>query len=238
VTVQFHQSYSYEDFVSGYRPAGDGTFTLRDGPFVKLCLRALEQPALPFVIIIDEINRGNLSKIFGELLLLIESDKRGPEWQVDLCYGLEDDHTTHFFVPRNLYIIGTMNTADTSLAPLDYATRRRFCSIALEPAFQDNRFAATLEDGGLPSVWVEKIRQAMMSLNAVIAADDELRYDSCIGHSFFCPPIDLPHTIEAQRQWLEDVVEYEIAPLIREYWSSEPKKAVNQIENLKDALLK
>ena len=130
-TVQFHQSYGYEDFVQGYRPTGDGGFELKDGPFLRFCKRAQPSPDCPFVLVIDEINRGNLSRIFGELLMLIEADKRKPEWAVQMAYSDED--TTPFHIPPNLYLIGTMNTADRSLALVDYALRRRFVFHTVEP---------------------------------------------------------------------------------------------------------
>ena len=114
--VQFHQNYSYEDFIMGYRPAEDGSFELRSGVFYNFCERCKENPDKPYFFIIDEINRGNLSKIFGELLMLIETDKRGEEHRVNLVYG-----GTSFYIPDNLHIIGMMNTADRSLAMIDYA---------------------------------------------------------------------------------------------------------------------
>ena len=117
-TVQFHQSYSYEDFIQGYRPMEKG-FALRKGVFLDFCERALAEPGETFVFVIDEINRGNLSKILGELMLLIEPDKRAPEWGVKLAYALSADE--RFYVPPNLYLLGMMNTADRSLSLVDYA---------------------------------------------------------------------------------------------------------------------
>jgi MoxR-like ATPase len=131
--VQFHQSYAYEDFVQGYRPVGSAEFVLRDGVFMRFCRAALDDPGNDYVLIIDEINRGNLSKIFGELMLLIEQDKRHPSWATRLTYARPDDEK--FYVPENLYIIGLMNTADRSLSMVDYALRRRFAFITLQPEF-------------------------------------------------------------------------------------------------------
>src|SRR5699024_7318145 len=134
--VQFHQSYSYEDFLMGYRPRESGGFTLTEGPFYRFCEDArADDPTPPYFFIIDEINRGNISKIFGELLMLIESDKRGTELR--LLYKHES-----FSVPPNVHIIGMMNTADRSLAVLDYALRRRFGFFEMAPGFRTEGFAS------------------------------------------------------------------------------------------------
>ena len=139
--VQFHQSYSYEDFVQGFRPNEDGKFTLRNGLFYEFCRQAVKDPDNKYIFIIDEINRGNLSKIFGEMLMLIEADKRGQQFAVPLTYGKGNSDTFH--IPENLYLIGTMNTADRSLAMVDYALRRRFSFIDLKPQFQNPKFRQT-----------------------------------------------------------------------------------------------
>jgi len=133
--IQFHQSYSYEDFIQGYRPKDDGTFKLENGIFYRFCKKAQADPENKYFFIIDEINRGNLSKIFGELMLLIESDKRGQDYGVPLTYSISSE--TKFNIPDNVYIIGTMNTADRSLAMVDYALRRRFAFVTVEPTFDD-----------------------------------------------------------------------------------------------------
>ena len=138
--VQFHQSYAYEDFVQGWRPTESGGFTLRNGVFFEFCKRAEEHPDVRFVFIIDEINRGNLSRIFGELLMLIEADKRGPEHAIALTYSTSGER---FSVPANVYILGLMNTADRSLAIVDYALRRRFAFETLIPAYRTAKFAST-----------------------------------------------------------------------------------------------
>ncbi|MGO7822813.1 AAA family ATPase [Rhizobium ruizarguesonis] len=139
--VQFHQSYSYEDFVEGYRPTATG-FDLRAGKFVEFCRRAEADPKKIYVFVIDEINRGNLSKILGELMLLIEHDKRDPKWAMPLSSG-----KVPFYVPANVHILGLMNTADRSLAVVDYALRRRFAfvdsSLTLMPRNSDNFCQAT-----------------------------------------------------------------------------------------------
>lgn len=117
--VQFHQNYAYEDFVMGYRPNEQGQFQLEYGVFYDFCERAIMNPEQNYYFIIDEINRGNLSKVFGELFMLIEKEKR--DEYVTMGYSKEK-----FTVPENVFLIGTMNTADRSLAQLDVALRRRF----------------------------------------------------------------------------------------------------------------
>ena len=143
--VQFHQSYAYEDFVQGWRPTDTGGFTLRNGVFFEFCKRAEHQPEKNFVFIIDEINRGNLSKIFGELLMLIEADKRGPKHAIALTYSNTGER---FSVPDNVHILGLMNTADRSLAIVDYALRRRFAFETLLPAYGTGKFRDYLRESG------------------------------------------------------------------------------------------
>ena len=145
--VQFHPSYSYEDFVQGLRPVEGGGFVRKDGPLLSFCKDALEDQASPYVLIIDEINRGNVSKILGELLSLIEADKRDPRYGVTLAYARDDE--PRFHVPPNMFVIGMMNTADRSLAFVDYALRRRFVFCDLEPAFGTERFDADLTRRGV-----------------------------------------------------------------------------------------
>ena len=147
--VQFHQSYSYDDFVRGYRPVAGkaGSFVLKNGIFFDFCEKAIQDPDREYVFIIDEINRGNISQIFGELLMLIEPDKRGPEFALPLAYRTEDE--PHFFVPPNLYLIGLMNVADRSLAMVDYAMRRRFAFITLKPQYESDTFRQWLLERGM-----------------------------------------------------------------------------------------
>ena len=222
--VQFHQSYAYEDFVQGWRPTETGGFKLLDGVFVKFCQRAIQNPNTDFVFIIDEINRGNLSRIFGELLMLIEADKRGTEYAVKLTY---DDADKPFYVPKNVYILGLMNTADRSLAMVDYALRRRFAFESLEPAFKTREFREYLEDKGCDNALVNRIITNCRHLNKKIREDKDLGKGFQIGHSYFVPEE------EADENWYLNIVETQIAPLLREYWFDRPAHAKECIENLK-----
>lgn len=200
--VQFHQSYSYEDFIMGYRPTQDG-FELMQGPFYQFCKRAQDDSERDYFFIIDEINRGNLSKIFGELLMLIEKDKRGDKLR--LLYANE-----LFSVPSNVHIIGMMNTADRSLAMIDYALRRRFAFYELEPAFDSEGFNKVREEVGHPKFGV--LVDTIKALNQDISKDEALGTGFRIGHSYLCT--DDPITDE----WIEAVIKYELLPLIHEYW--------------------
>ncbi|WP_439395171.1 MrcB family domain-containing protein [Bradyrhizobium sp. PMVTL-01] len=210
--VQFHASYAYEDFVQGYRPDGKGGFERKDGIFLRFCKRAEADLENKYVFIIDEINRANLSKVFGELLMLIESDKRDESFAVDLAYSIGDDK--RFYVPDNVHIIGLMNTADRSLALVDYALRRRFEFFDLKPAFDKPQFSAHLLSAGVPEPLIAHIRHCMTELNSAIAADRDLGPGFLIGHSFFC---SLPPEEEAEDAY-NQVIQYQIMPLLREYW--------------------
>ena len=215
--MQFHQSYGYEDFVQGYRPNGQGGFTLKDGIFYDFCKRAQGDPEQSYVFIIDEINRGNLSKIFGELMLLIEGDKRSLEWAARLAYSSPEQPA--FFVPPNLHIIGMMNTADRSLSLVDYALRRRFGFVTLAPQFDSAEFKRSLSESGVSAQVIFQITKGMTELNAAIA-DDKIGLGPGfkIGHSFFVPT----QSVEDPKRWLELIVETEIRPLLEEYWLDDP----------------
>jgi DNA replication protein DnaC len=222
--VQFHQSVSYEDFIQGYRPTDSGSFKLKNGNFYKLCARALKNTDKPYFFIIDEINRGNLSKIFGELLMLIESDKRSQEYAINLMYS--DSEDSRFYVPPNIHIIGTMNTADRSLAVVDYALRRRFAFFELIPEFND-KFKGFLKGVNVENALIVKISNRMNRLNAEIA--DDLGVGFRIGHSFFTPNSGtIPNT-----DWFNDVVEFEIKPLLDEYYFDDSSQLEAKIELLK-----
>lgn len=222
--VQFHQSYSYEDFVQGWRPTKDGGFVLRDGVFLKFCQLAAQHPQKKFVFIIDEINRGNLSRIFGELLMLIEADKRGSDYSLALTHGNPDDL---FSIPENVYILGLMNTADRSLAIVDYALRRRFAFETLSPAFQTDRFRDYLNDSVLDDSLVEHINKKFAQLNHEICNDKDLGEGFQIGHSYFVPEED------ADEAWYSNVLDTQIAPLLQEYWFDRPEKVKEEIDKLK-----
>ncbi|MFC1732226.1 AAA family ATPase [candidate division KSB1 bacterium] len=219
--IQFHQSYSYEDFMQGYRPQDDGSFKIKNGVFFKFCTNAARYTDKPFVFIIDEINRGNLSKIFGELMMLIEADKRGIEYAIPLTY--RESNEEKFYIPPNVYLIGTMNTADRSLAMVDYALRRRFSFYTLDPQFKSDKFNNFLKKRGVKSDLIKKIVENMSNVNDKIAKDEKnLGPHFCIGHSFFCPENDEEKLDE---HWYDRVVKYEIVPLIEEYWFDNQQEA-------------
>ncbi len=222
--IQFHQSYSYEDFIQGYRPS-DGQFELKNGVFYEFCQKAKEEPDKDYFFIIDEINRGNLSKIFGELMILIEPDKRGEEYEVPLTYSEEKFH-----VPENVHMIGTMNTADRSLAMVDYALRRRFSFITLNPCFNKPKFRHFLKENSVPSDLIDKIINKMIGLNKKISNDEKnLGYGYRIGHSFFCPD---GQDGKFDNDWYEMIVHHEIQPLLEEYWFDDAEKVKNSVEEL------
>lgn len=206
--VQFHQSYSYEDFIQGIRPTTAGTFEVRNGVFYKFCLRAKENEKESFVFIIDEINRGNLSKIFGELMMLIESDKRSPRYAIKLTYS--DDEEEKFYVPANVFIIGCMNTADRSLAIVDYALRRRFAFCDIEPEFGET-FRNFLAEN-LSTQFVDKICSKLRRANTIIANTPSLGKGLEIGHSYFCQTTD----VDDEQQWWRAICQYELFPYLRE----------------------
>jgi 5-methylcytosine-specific restriction enzyme B len=223
--VQFHQSYGYEDFIQGWRPRENG-FGLQDGVFHRFCKRAEADPTRNYVFIIDEINRGNLSKVFGELMMLIEADKRGPGYAVPLAYSPGE----LFSVPENLYLLGMMNTADRSLAMVDYALRRRFSFIRLQPAFAADRFTDYLTELGATEDLVRRIVTGMGALNQAIAQDTRnLGPGYEIGHSFFVPG-DGSGTLDDA--WYERVIRQEIVPLLNEYWFGREDRVHEQVERL------
>ncbi len=222
--AQFHQSYSYEDFIMGFRPSATG-FELKTGAFYDFCKKAEKDIDNEYFFIIDEINRGNLSKIFGELFMLLEGDKRGCTLQ--LLYSEEQ-----FTVPKNVYIIGMMNTADRSLAMLDYALRRRFAFFDIKPGFETNGFCEYRKRlNNLNNKKFAKLITSVENLNQAISSDDSLGEGFCIGHSYFC---NLRSENIDER--LYDIVEYELIPLLKEYWFDEPVKVKNWSENLRNAI--
>lgn len=218
--VQFHQSYSYEDFIIGFRPTKSG-FELTPGPFYEFCKKAQDDNERDYFFIIDEINRGNLSKIFGELLMLIEKDKRGEKLR--LLYSNE-----LFSVPKNMYIIGMMNTADRSLALIDYALRRRFSFFDIEPAFDSEGFKEMMMIADNPKF--EALVERIKELNTFISKDESLGDGFRIGHSYLCT--NTPVTDD----WIASVVKYELLPLLKEYWFDEPAKVEQWTNKLSGAL--
>ena len=230
--VQFHQSYSYEEFVQGFRPGTNRqkqlVFELRSGTFMRMCEDARANPDDRYVMVIDEINRGNLSRVFGELLSLIEKDKRGEEFEVMLSGGRP------FSVPENVYLLGTMNLADRSLAGMDYAMRRRFAFVTLKPHFGESVFEDWLTGKGVPEWMIERINSRMLALNEEIARDPSLGRNFAVGHSYFC---DIPTNAnelseDAWNSWYRNIVETEIRPLLEEYWFDNATNADQEVEKL------
>lgn len=217
--VQFHQNYSYEDFVMGYKPNEEGGFELKNGMFYRFCKRAAADREHKYFFIIDEINRGNLSKIFGELLMLIENDYRDKPIQMSYKDEL-------FSVPDNLYLIGMMNTADRSLAMIDYALRRRFSFFEMKPGFDAPQFKAYIKKTLDPKL--DDLAKAIIELNKVIAEDDSLGSGFCIGHSYLC---NLGHSYN-----LANVVEYDIIPMLREYWFDNNDRFNQEADKLRAAI--
>ena len=223
--VQFHQSYSYEDFIQGLRPNLKGGFDIKEGVFYSFCQRALAHPERPFFFVIDEINRGNLSKIFGELMMLIEVDKRHEKFALKLTYA--EDEEDRFYVPENLYIIGTMNTADRSLAIVDYALRRRFAFVSLNPDFGDN-LKAFLSAKGLSNLMIEHVCKSVLKVNKMIMDDHNLGEGYQIGHSYFC----IFNANENENTWWNDVILFELKPLLEEIWFDSKEKITEALKLL------
>lgn len=226
--IQFHQSYGYEDFIEGFRPSTEEgkNFELVKGSFRKFCETAQNDTVdKKYFFIIDEINRGNLSKILGELMLLIECDKRGKENKIQLQYSKD-----YFYVPENVYIIGMMNTADRSLAMIDYALRRRFAFVEFEPAFENEGFKQLQKE--ISSEKYNHLIDCVKELNEKITFDVSLGKGFRVGHSYFIPknPSDIDD------EWLSDVVHYELIPLLEEYWFDETDKLSEWTRKLEDSI--
>lgn len=215
--VQFHQNYSYEDFMLGYKPCENG-FEMKYGIFYQFCQKASNHPDKDYFFIIDEINRGNMSKIFGELLMLIEPDYR--DNKIKLAYNGLD-----FSVPQNLHIIGMMNTADRSLALIDYALRRRFSFFSMEPGFDTDGFKKYQQK--LNSPVFDKLIDRVKDLNDEILKDDSLGSGFCIGHSYFCNLDTCSNNV------LLDIIDFDILPMLSEYWFDEPSKVERWENNLR-----
>ena len=226
--VQFHPGLSYEDFVRGWRPAGDGKLALADGVFMEAIHAASKDLSSKFVVVIEEINRGNPAQIFGELLTLLEAGKRTPSEALELCYPDADGKRTPVHIPENLYVIGTMNIADRSLALVDFAFRRRFAFATLEPKLGEVWRNWIVENAGVDPQLAPKIERRINDLNQKISEDLGTQFR--IGHSYVTPA----HRIEtgSTRDWFIQVAETEIGPLLEEYWFDSPKTAQNALETL------
>ncbi len=229
--VQFHPNLSYEDFVRGWRPVGEGKLSLADGVFMEAIKAASLHPSAKFVVVIEEINRGNPAQIFGELLTLLEAGKRTPNEAIELCYPDEKNKRIAVHIPENLFVIGTMNIADRSLALVDLALRRRFAFVGLEPKLGERwRNWVIREECGVDPDLAVKIEGRITALNDQIAVDARLGKQFQIGHSYVTPT----HRLEAgeTHTWFKDVVETEIGPLLEEYWFDAPKTAKEACERL------
>ena len=229
-SIQFHQSYSYEEFVIGYKPNSEGNFAIQKGSLIQICEKAQQNVSENFVMFIDEINRANISKVFGELLSLIENDKRGPENAVKILYSEND---MNFYIPSNLYFICAMNTADRSLKMVDYALRRRFSFFEFKPEFNKPEFKNFLKNKNVNAKTIDRIVNNISKVNQQISDDNfELGDGYCIGHSYFCPKGNLSDSFGDQ--WYEQIIEYEIKPLINEYYFDKPDQASELIDTLYD----
>jgi 5-methylcytosine-specific restriction enzyme B len=227
-SVQFHPSLSYEDFVRGYRPTANG-LALTDGVFLQVVEAAHAQPDLPHVLIIEEINRGNPAQVFGELLTLLENTKRSRAEAMELAYRRQPGERVH--VPDNLYVIGTMNIADRSLALVDLALRRRFAFVSLEPAL-NGAWADWCRAYGVDADVIASVRDRLQALNTTIADDRALGPQFRVGHSFVTPTEDVTDA----RQWFREIVATEIGPLLEEYWFDTPERAKEATAKLLAAL--
>jgi len=227
--VQFHPNLSYEDFVRGWRPSGEGKLTLVDGPFLEMINEAKKDASIKHVVVIEEINRGNPAQIFGEMLTLLEADKRTPSEALELSYRRAEGERIH--IPANLYVIGTMNIADRSLALVDLALRRRFAFFDLKPALGEAWRNWVHSKAGIDNDFLQLIEQRIVSLNNEISKDRNLGPQFKIGHSYVTPPLNTK--IEDAAAWFQGVVETEIGPLLEEYWFDDIERAIKS----KDALV-
>ena len=226
--LQFHPNLSYEDFVRGWRPTGDGKLALADGVFMEAIQAASRNPTSKFVVVIEEINRGNPAQIFGELLTLLEAGKRTPNEALELCYPDADGKRRPVHVPENLYVIGTMNIADRSLALVDLAFRRRFAFATLEPKFGDTWRRWVVDACGVDPELVRDIERRITDLNQRIA--DDLGSQFRIGHSYVTPTYRLESG--TTKEWFKQAAETEIGPLLEEYWFDSPKTAKETLDRL------
>ena len=229
---QFHPNLSYEDFVRGWRPGGnsDGRLALADGPFLKLIEDAQGEPEHKFVMVIEEINRGNPANIFGEMLTLLEADKRKSEEALNLSYMRDDDEPV--YIPENMYVIGTMNVADRSIALVDLALRRRFGFYDLIPVFDKAWKNWVHKQCGIDMGILNIIGEHMEDLNKTIEKDELLGPHFQVGHSYVTPN----GIVGDPKKWFSQVVKSEIGPLLAEYWVEEPDRAQEATYKLLEGL--
>ena len=227
LNLVLHENYSYEEFIMGIRPDSDGKFVLSNGAFYNFVKKAINSPEENFVVVLDEINRANITKIFGELMVLVEHDKRGPNHAVKLMYNTDED----FYLPENILIIGLMNTADRSLKVIDYALRRRFHFYTFEPQFDSDDFKSFLRSRNVQSNIIEKIVTNLTKINQKISDDSfDLGPGYCIGHSFFCPKQDTNTNFD--NNWYINIINSQILPLINEYYFDKPDTAAEITNDL------
>ena len=228
--VQFHPNLSYEDFVRGWRPAGEGRLKLVDGPFLEMIEDARNDKDSDYVMVIEEINRGNPAQVFGEMLTLLEADKRDESEALRLSYRKFEDERV--YIPENVYVIGTMNIADRSLALVDLAFRRRFAFEELEPTLGQPWRDWVNQKCGIDLPFLENIERRLADLNLKIFEDKNLGRQFRIGHSYVTPN----QVISDPMAWFRGVVEKEIGPLLDEYWFDSPETAGRAKEALLQGL--
>lgn len=228
--VQFHPNLSYEDFVRGWRPSSQGKLEIADGVFMEAVKAAAAAPGEAWVVVIEEVNRGNPAQIFGEMLTLLEADKRTPKEAIELTYPDVDNTRKPVHIPENLYVIGTMNIADRSLALVDLALRRRFAFATLEPQVGSAWREWVTSRCGIEAGMADEIALRINGLNKTIRMDERLGKQFRVGHSYVTPV----ETLESgtTRQWFRRVVDTEIAPLLEEYWFDEPSRAQQAVTEL------
>lgn len=230
--VQFHPNLSYEDFIRGWRPSGEGKLTLVDGPFMEVIKTAIDDPESKYVIVIEEINRGNPAQVFGEMLTLLEADKRSPDEALELSYRKSAGERV--YIPSNLYVIGTMNIADRSLALVDLALRRRFAFIGLEPTLGESWRDWVRDKNGIDSEFLDNIERRINTLNDEITTDPSLGAQFQVGHSYVTPAVGMD--ITDAKEWFGEVVETEIGPLLDEYWFDDLEKSQKAQKRLIEGL--
>ena len=226
--VQFHPGTSYEDLVRGWRPGGDGTLTLVDGPLLQHAELARTHPDIPHVLLVEEFNRGNPAQAFGEMLTLLEATKRTANDALELSYMKDGENP--FWLPPNFHLIGTMNTADRSLALVDFALRRRFAFVDLAPAFTP-AWEKLVQDQfpRVPATVISAARDRIERLNAVIADDPSLGDSFRVGHSYFTPGQESTDFTE----WFRGVVDTSVRPQLVEYWHGNPHRVEEAVAALR-----